>query len=46
MSKKLFKKAIGGLYRKKLIEIDKTEIRSVVQNFEPEGPKHLRKESE
>jgi len=46
MSKKLFKKAIGGLYRKKLIEIDKTEIRSVVQNSEPEGPKHLRKENE
>ena len=46
MSKKLFKKAIGGLYRKKLIVIDKHEIRSVVQNFEPEGPKHLRKENE
>lgn len=42
MSKKLFKKAIGGLYKKKLIVIDKDEIRSVVQNFEPEGPKHLR----
>lgn len=42
MSKKAFKKAIGGLYKKKLIVIDKHEIRSVVQNFEPEGPKHLR----
>lgn len=42
MSKKLFKKAIGGLYKKKLITIEKNEIRSVVQNFEPEGPKHLR----
>ena len=42
MSKKLFKKAIGGLYKKKLIQIDKHEIRAVVQNFEPEGPKHLR----
>jgi hypothetical protein len=42
MSKKLFKKAIGGLYKNKLIVIDKNEIRSVVQNFEPEGPKHLR----
>lgn len=29
MSKKLFKKAIGGLYKKKLIIIDKDEIRSV-----------------
>ena len=45
MSKKLFKKAIGGLYKKKLIVIDKHEIRSVVQNFEPEGPKHLRNKS-
>lgn len=42
MSKKLFKKAIGGLYKQKLITIEKDEIRSVVQNFEPEGPKHLR----
>mgnify|MGYP003650569068 CR=1 FL=1 len=42
MSKKLFKKAIGGLYKKKLIVIDKHEIRATVQNFEPEGPKHLR----
>jgi predicted RNA-binding protein (virulence factor B family) len=29
MSKKLFKKAIGGLYKQKLIVIDKDEIRSV-----------------
>jgi hypothetical protein len=43
MSKKAFKKAIGGLYKKKLIVIDKHEIRTVLQNFEPEGPKHLRK---
>jgi hypothetical protein len=43
MSKKAFKKAIGGLYKKKLIVIDKHEIRAVLQNFEPEGPKHLRK---
>lgn len=42
MSKKLFKKAIGGLYKKKLIVIDDHEIRAVVQNYEPEGPKHLR----
>lgn len=42
MSKKLFKKAIGGLYRKRLIEIDKHEIRAKVQNYTPEGPKHLR----
>ena len=42
MSKKLFKKAIGGLYKKKLIVIDKNEIRATVQNFEPEEPKHLR----
>jgi len=42
ISKKLFKKAIGGLYKQKLITIEKDEIRSVVQNFEPEGPKHLR----
>ena len=42
MSKKLFKKAIGGLYKNKLIVIDKHEIRATVQNFEPEGPKHLR----
>lgn len=46
MSKKLFKKAIGGLYKKKLIVIDKDEIRSVVQNYEPEGPKHLRTKKE
>ena len=46
MSKKLFKKAIGGLYKKKLIEIDKHEIRATVQNFVPEGPKHLRKKEE
>lgn len=46
MSKKLFKKAIGGLYKKKLIVIDKNQIRSVVQNFVPEGPKHLRKNEE
>ena len=46
MSKKLFKKAIGSLYKKKLIQIDKHEIRSVVQNFEPEGPKHLRNNEE
>lgn len=42
MSKKLFKKAIGGLYKKRLIEIDKNEIRAKVQNYTPEGPKHLR----
>lgn len=42
MSKKLFKKAIGGLYKKRLIEIDKNEIRATVQNYTPEGPKHLR----
>ncbi|MGB0916759.1 MAG: CvfB family protein [Flavobacteriales bacterium] len=46
MSKKAFKKAIGGLYKKKLIAIDKYEIRSVVQNFEPQGPKHLRDKEE
>jgi uncharacterized protein len=46
MSKKLFKKAIGGLYRKKLILIERDEILSVVQNFEPEGPKHLRDKKE
>lgn len=46
MSKKLFKKAIGFLYKKKLIVIDKHEIRSVVQNYEPEGPKHLRDKKE
>ena len=46
MSKKLFKKAIGGLYKNKLITIEKDRIRSVVQNFEPEGPKHLRDKKE
>ncbi|MBL4586461.1 MAG: GntR family transcriptional regulator [Flavobacteriales bacterium] len=46
MSKKAFKKAIGNLYKQKLIAIDRKEIRSVVQNFEPEGPKHLRKPEE
>jgi len=45
MSKKAFKKAIGGLYKKKLISIKKDGIYSVVQNFEPEGPKHLRKKN-
>lgn len=45
MSKKLFKKAIGALYKKKLIVIDKHEIRATVQNFKPEGPKHLRSKS-
>ncbi|MGB1319042.1 MAG: hypothetical protein ACPG5W_12570, partial [Flavobacteriales bacterium] len=46
MSKKAFKKAIGGLYKKKLIVIDKNEIRATVQNFEPQGPKHLRDKEE
>ncbi|MCF8277766.1 MAG: GntR family transcriptional regulator [Flavobacteriales bacterium] len=41
MSKKLFKKAIGGLYKQKLIIIEKDEIRSVIQHSEPERPKHL-----
>jgi hypothetical protein len=45
MSKKAFKKAIGSLYKDKLISIEKNCIRSVVQNYVPEGPKHLRKKN-
>jgi len=46
MSKKAFKKAIGGLYKDKLIIIEKNSIRATVQNYTPEGPKHLRKREE
>ncbi len=46
MSKKAFKKAIGGLYKDKLITIERKCIRSVVQNYVPEGPKHLRKKND
>ncbi|MCB0755085.1 MAG: GntR family transcriptional regulator [Flavobacteriales bacterium] len=42
MSKKLFKKAIGSLYKKRLIAIEDFGIRALVQNYTPQGPKHLR----
>ena len=42
MSKKAFKKAIGSLYKKRLIVIEDHGIRAKVQNYTPEGPKHLR----
>ena len=42
MSKKAFKKAIGSLYKKRLILIDDHGIRLLVQTYVPEGPKHLR----
>lgn len=42
MSKKAFKKAIGSLYRKKLIVIEKDHIKATIQSFTPQGPKHLR----
>lgn len=42
MSKKAFKKAIGSLYKKRLILIEDYGIRAVVQNYTPQGPKHLR----
>lgn len=43
MSKKAFKKAIGSLYKKRLIQIGDRSITAKVQNYTPEGPKHLRK---
>lgn len=42
MSKKAFKKAIGSLYKKRLIVIEEDHIRTIIQNYTPEGPKHLR----
>lgn len=42
MSKKAFKKAIGSLYKKRLILIEDYGIRAVVQNYTQQGPKHLR----
>lgn len=42
MSKKAYKKAIGSLYKKRLIAIEEYGIRLVVQNYTPQGPKHLR----
>lgn len=42
MSKKAFKKAIGSLYKKRLIIIEDRGIKAQVQNYTPEGPKHLR----
>lgn len=42
MSKKAFKKAIGSLYKKRLIVIEDDHIRTVIQDYTPEGPKHLR----
>lgn len=42
MSKKAFKKAIGSLYKKRLILIEDYGIRAVVQNYTPQGPKQLR----
>lgn len=42
MSKKAFKKAIGSLYKKRLIKIGDRSITAKVQNYTPEGPKHLR----
>jgi predicted RNA-binding protein (virulence factor B family) len=38
MSKKLFKKAIGSLYKKRLIVIEDVGIRTLVQNYTPQGP--------
>lgn len=43
MSKKAFKKAIGSLYKKRLIAIEDDHIKTLIQNYTPEGPKHLRK---
>ncbi len=42
MSKKAFKKAIGSLYKKRLIVIEDHGIRAIVQSYTPQGPKHLR----
>jgi hypothetical protein len=42
MSKKSFKKAIGSLYKKRLISIEKDHIKALIQDYIPEGPKHLR----
>lgn len=42
MSKKAFKKAIGSLYKQRLIVIEEHGIRVLVQNYTPQGPKHLR----
>ncbi len=46
MSKKVFKKAIGSLYKKRLIKIGDRSISAKVQNYTPEGPKHLRNKDE
>ena len=46
MSKKAFKKAIGSLYKKRLITIEEDGIKAKVQNYTPEGPKHLRDKKE
>ena len=46
MSKKAFKKAIGSLYKKRLIKIEDRSISAKVQNYTPEGPKHLRDKKE
>jgi predicted RNA-binding protein (virulence factor B family) len=43
MSKKAFKKAIGSLYKQRLIAIEDDHIKTLIQNYTPEGPKHLRK---
>lgn len=43
MSKKAFKKAIGSLYKKRLIAIEDDHIKTLIQNYTPEGPKHLQK---
>jgi predicted RNA-binding protein (virulence factor B family) len=42
MSKKAFKKAIGALYKKRLILIEEHGIRALIQDYTPQGPKHLR----
>lgn len=42
MSKKAFKKAIGTLYKKRLITIEEDYVKTLIQNYTPEGPKHLR----
>lgn len=46
MSKKAFKKAIGSLYKKRLIVIGDYGIKAKVQNYTPEGPKHLREKKD
>ncbi len=44
ISKKAFKRAIGTLYRKKLVVIAEDHISSVIQDHTPEGPRHLRED--